>query len=77
MSALGQKRAWAAQQFMSALPPIAPAKADLGESEVPSAQPTGDYQIRDGSAVATAHDNKPCANPRGIGPFGSAEPLSI
>jgi hypothetical protein len=32
MSALGQKQTYAAQQVMSALPPIATAKADIGSS---------------------------------------------
>jgi hypothetical protein len=31
MSALGQKRTYALQQAMSALPPIATAKADIGQ----------------------------------------------
>src|SRR5262249_46375880 len=35
MSALGQKRTYAAQQPMSALPPIATAKADIGKPSCP------------------------------------------
>jgi hypothetical protein len=35
MSALGQKRTYALQQAMSALPPIATAKADISSSSCP------------------------------------------
>jgi hypothetical protein len=35
MSALGQKRTYAAQQVMSALPPIATAKADSRKRSCP------------------------------------------
>jgi hypothetical protein len=60
MSALGRQRTFAVHQDMSALPPIATAKADMGRKLMAAKyQPrkqTGAYQIPNGSAVAAAYD---------------------
>ena len=42
MSALGQKRTYAAQQVMSALPPIATAKADMPQKSMSALPPIAD-----------------------------------
>ena len=42
MSALGQKQTYAAQQVMSALPPIATAKADFPQTVMSALHPKAD-----------------------------------
>jgi hypothetical protein len=69
MSALGQKRTFAPQQAMFALPPIATAKADMPQMVMSAFPPKADmqYHVRFGPKADIVDDHRKRQKPQPCG----------